>query len=38
MATMERVLVVVEDVFLVQFFFVDGHGGRRITNGHLHLR
>ena len=25
-ATVERVLVVVEDVLLVQFFFVDGHG------------
>ena len=25
MATMERVLVVVEDVLLVDFFFVDGH-------------
>jgi hypothetical protein len=26
MATMERVLVVVEDMFLIQLFFVDSHG------------
>jgi hypothetical protein len=26
MPTMERVLVVIEDMLLVQFFFVDGHG------------
>ena len=26
MPTMERVLVMIEDVLLVEFFFVDGHG------------
>ncbi len=26
MPTMERILVMIEDVFLIQFFFVDGHG------------
>jgi hypothetical protein len=29
MPTMKRVLVMIEDVFLVQFFFVVGHGGWR---------
>jgi hypothetical protein len=28
MATMERVLVMVEDVFLIQFFFIKGHDWR----------
>jgi hypothetical protein len=25
MPTMERVLVMIEDMFLIEFFFVDGH-------------
>ena len=35
MATMERVLVVVEDVLLVEFFFVDGHGWNSTNCGQL---
>jgi len=38
LATMERVLVVIEDVFLVKLFFVDGHGLKLMAKGRLRGR